>query len=133
MKSTWILSGLMVLATILSAELRAENFFPFSHDKVAHSTDLHSNGEYQKQSIDEVIADSTDDELVKLSGEIIKKLKCSTYLFRDKTGEIRVHIENDSIPKKGLLFGSPVTIKGEVIKESGKPLSVDADKIRYMF
>ncbi|WP_257252765.1 MULTISPECIES: NirD/YgiW/YdeI family stress tolerance protein [unclassified Endozoicomonas] len=88
---------------------------------------------YQKQSIDQVIENGDDEELVKLSGQIIKKLKCSIYLFRDKTGEIQIHIRNDDIPKKGLLFGSPTIIKGEVMKDPNEPIVVEADKILYVF
>ncbi|WP_194842682.1 NirD/YgiW/YdeI family stress tolerance protein [Endozoicomonas sp. OPT23] len=129
MKPIWMLSGLVMLAT----SLNAENFYPFSHDKTIDSIHHHDGHKYQKHSIDSVITEAKDDELVKLSGEIVKKLKCSTYLFRDESGEIKVHIDNDSIPQKGLLFGTQTTIKGEVVKEAGKPLSVEADRVRYMF
>ena len=90
-------------------------------------------GAYEKKNIDEIMSDSDDEELVKLSGEIIKKLKCSTYLFRDESGEIRIHIADEDIPKKGLLFNSPVTIRGEVEKVEDRPVRVEADKLRYMF
>ena len=89
--------------------------------------------QYQKKNIDDIIKESEDAELVKLSGEIIRKLKCSTYLFRDESGEIRIQIDDDNIPRKGLLFNSPVTIKGEIEKHHSKPVRVEADKIRYMF
>lgn len=88
---------------------------------------------YEKKSIDDIISESEDSELVKLSGEIIKKLKCSTYLFRDESGEIRIHIDDNDIPQKGLLFNSPVTIKGEIEKNMDKPIRVEAEKVRYMF
>ncbi|WP_448215258.1 NirD/YgiW/YdeI family stress tolerance protein [Endozoicomonas sp. 2B-B] len=88
---------------------------------------------YKKQSIDQVVESGDDEELVRLSGQIIKKLKCSIYLFRDKTGEIQIHIKNDDIPKKGLLFGSPTIIKGEITKDPSKPVVVEADKILYVF
>ena len=73
-----------------------------------------ANSPYEKISVEEILDKNDDPELVKLSGEIIKKLKCSTYLFRDKTGEIKVHIPDEDIPEKGLLFNSPMTIKGQV-------------------
>ncbi len=88
---------------------------------------------YQKQNIDEIVSNSDDAELVKLSGEIIKKLKCSTYLFRDETGEIRIQIDDSNIPNKGLMFHTPVTIKGEIEKHQDKPLRIEADKVKYYF
>ena len=97
------------------------------------SVKTHTPVKYEKKSIDDIISESEDSELVKLSGEIIKKLKCSTYLFRDESGEIRIHIDDSDIPQKGLLFNSPVTIKGEIEKNIDKPIRVEADKVRYMF
>ncbi|WP_062270180.1 NirD/YgiW/YdeI family stress tolerance protein [Endozoicomonas arenosclerae] len=113
---------------LLSLPAFSENYFPLPSP--AASADTHA---YKKQSIDQVIEKGDDEELVRLSGQIIKKLKCSTYLFRDKTGEIQIKIENDDIPQKGLLFGSPTIIRGEVMKDPNKPTVVEADKIRYVF
>ena len=93
-----------------------------------------ADSQYEKISIEEILNKSEDPEMVKLSGEIIKKIKCSTYLFKDETGEIRVQIDDDSIPRKGLLFNSPMTIKGLVEPAlNDKPVRVDADKLRYFF
>ncbi|MGI9282378.1 MAG: NirD/YgiW/YdeI family stress tolerance protein [Endozoicomonas sp.] len=113
---------------LLSLPAFSENYFPLP-SPVA-SGEAH---DYTKQNIDQVIEKSDDEELVRLSGQIIKKLKCSTYLFRDKTGEIQIQIGNEDIPEKGLLFGSPTIIKGEVLKDPKKPIVVEADKIRYVF
>lgn len=88
---------------------------------------------YEKKSIDDIISDSNDSELVKLSGEIIQKLKCSTYLFRDDSGEIHIQIDDVDIPRKGLFFNSPVSIKGEVDKNSNRPVRVEAEKVLYLF
>ena len=93
----------------------------------------HTTIKYEKKSIDDIINESDDSDLVKLSGEIIKKLKCSTYLFRDESGEIRIQIDDNDIPQKGLLFNSPMTIKGEIEKVQDKPVRVEAEKVRYMF
>ena len=88
---------------------------------------------YEKHNIEEILAKPEDEELVKLSGEIIKKLKCSTYLFRDRSGEIRVEIRNEDIPDKGILFKSPMVIKGEVSVGPDKHLRVRAERLRYNF
>ncbi|OED42230.1 hypothetical protein ACH42_12325 [Endozoicomonas sp. (ex Bugula neritina AB1)] len=89
---------------------------------------------YEKVSIEDILDKSDDPELIKLSGEIIKKIQCSTYLFRDETGEIRVQIDDNYIPDRGLLFNTPVIISGEIESAShGMPFRVDADKVRYFF
>jgi uncharacterized protein YdeI (BOF family) len=113
---------------LLSLPSHSENYFPLPSEAQAGSAES-----YKKQNIDQVIEKSDDEELVKLSGEIIKKLRCSTYLFRDETGEIQIEINNSDIPQKGLLFGSPTILRGEVIKDRNKPVVVEADKIRYVF
>ena len=118
----------LALTVCFSVSASGENFFPLPHDLNKRAPEA-----YQKQNIDEVISTSSDEELVKLSGQIIKKLKCSTYLFRDKTGEMHVQIDNEDIPAKGLLFSSPTIIKGEVSRDSDAPAALDADKIMYMF
>lgn len=128
MKACWILTGIIFLAGLA----RAENFFPYGHHS-DHKNTHHSTIEYEKQSVDDIITEGKDDELVKLSGEVIKKLKCSTYLFRDETGEIRINIDDEILPAKGVIFDTPITIKGEVIRKPGRQLKVDADKVRYMF
>ena len=89
---------------------------------------------YEKISVGEILDKHEDPEMVKLSGEIIKKIKCDTYLFRDKTGEIKVQIPDEDIPERGLLFNTPITIKGAIEPASnGKPVKVEADKLRYVF
>ena len=122
---------MLLLPLAISAVLIS---YGWSQDAAVNKTDATASGQYEKISIEEILDKSDDPEMIKLSGEIIKKLKCSTYLFKDETGEIRVHIDDENIPEKGLLFNSPVTIKGEVEPASnGKPVRVDADKIRYYF
>ncbi|WP_422136299.1 NirD/YgiW/YdeI family stress tolerance protein [Endozoicomonas sp. ALD040] len=119
-----IFSGLC----LLSLPAFSENDLPLPSPPA--SAEAH---DYKKQSIEQLIDSGDDEELVRLSGQIIKKLRCSIYLFRDKTGEIQIQIKNDDIPKKGLLFRSPTIIKGEVTKDPNKPIVVEADKILYVF
>ncbi|WP_252177928.1 NirD/YgiW/YdeI family stress tolerance protein [Endozoicomonas sp. 4G] len=113
---------------LLSLPAFSENYLPLPSPPV--SAEAH---DYKKQNIDQLTENGDDEELVRLSGQIIKKLKCSIYLFRDKTGEIQIQIKNDDIPKKGLLFRSPTIIKGEVMRDPNKPIMVEADKILYVF
>lgn len=124
---------MLLLPLVISAVVIPHGW---SHDTpVPHETSVkpHPTIKYEKKSIDEIMNESKDSELVKLSGEIIKKLKCNTYLFRDESGQIRIHIEDDDIPRKGLLFNSPVIINGEIEKNKGKPARIEASKVKYVF
>ena len=88
---------------------------------------------YQKHTIEEILDNSDDEELVKISGELVKKIKCSTYLFRGETGDIQIHIDTDAIPERGLPFKEPMMVKGTVNIEEDKPVQVEVDNIRFVF
>ena len=126
---------MLLLPLAISAVLIS---YGWSQDTAKNHADqpvtMPANSPYEKISVEEILDKNDDPELVKLSGEIIKKLKCSTYLFRDETGEIKVHIPDEDIPEKGLLFNSPMTIKGQIEPAAnGIPVKVEADKVRYFF
>ncbi|MGI9275164.1 MAG: NirD/YgiW/YdeI family stress tolerance protein [Endozoicomonas sp.] len=123
------ISIILLFAALPVSMAISEDFFPLP----AEQNQANPGKVYEKHNIDEILSQPEDDELVRLSGEIIRKLKCSTYLFRDKSGEIRVEIRNEDIPDKGLLFKTPMIIKGEVSQEPEKHLRVEANRLRYNF
>lgn len=130
-KQLWTL---VTLTTVLILALLAfpggsENTHPFPTENPTHS----EKNQYHKARIDDILDHSEDLELVKLSGEIIQKVKCNTYLFRDETGEIKVFIDDNLIPSQGLPFNLPVILNGEVEKSSLRPIQVDVDNVRYVF
>ena len=89
--------------------------------------------DYEVHSIEEVLANPTDQELVKISGEIIKKIKCSTYLFRGKSGDIHIKIDTHAVPELGIPFKEATVIKGTVNHDGEKKPTVEADHIHYVF
>ena len=88
---------------------------------------------YQKHSVEEILSTSDDEELVKVSGEIVKKIKDKIYLFRGETGEIHVVIEESALSETGVKLKSPVVIKGEVNNTPDKAPKIDVDNIHYVF
>lgn len=88
---------------------------------------------YQKHSVKEILSASEDEELVKISGEIIRKIKGKIYLFRGETGEINVVIENSVLPDKGITLKSPVIINGEVDDPVDRLPRVEVNDIHYIF
>lgn len=88
---------------------------------------------YQKHSVEEILNTSDDEELVKVSGEIVKKIKDRIYLFRGETGEIHVVIEESALPETGVRLKSPVVIKGEVDNPPDKAPRIDVENIHYVF
>ena len=89
--------------------------------------------DYEHHSIEEVLANPTDQELVKISGEIIKKIKCSTYLFRGKSGDIHIKIDTHAVPEQGIPFRETTVIRGTVNHSEEKKPTVEADHIHYVF
>lgn len=106
--------------------------FPVNTPADATATPAH-NPKYKIHTIEEIQQHSTDEELVKISGEIIRKIKCGTYLFRGETGDIQIYIGIDAIPERGLPYKETMVIKGIVKVEEDKPIQVKADIIRYVF
>ncbi len=116
---------LIISATLLSYGCSEDN-------KVKKSEKVSS--QYEKHSVEYILKYSDDQELVKLSGEIVRKITCNTYLFRDETGEIQIEIADHLIPQKGLIFNFPIIIKGELEPASDENApTVDVDKVRYYF
>lgn len=88
---------------------------------------------YHKYSVEEILSASDDEELVKISGEIVKKIKGKIYLFRGDTGEINVVIDDSTLPDKRVKLNSPTVIKGEVNNPPDKAPKIRVDDINYVF
>lgn len=88
---------------------------------------------YQKHSVEEILSTSDDEELVKVSGEIVKKIKDKIYLFRGETGDIHVIIEESALPDTRVKLKSPAVIKGEVNNPPDKAPKIDVENIHYVF
>ena len=88
---------------------------------------------YQKYTVEEILRSSEDEELVKISGEIVQQVKGKVYLFRGQTGDIKIVIDDSAIPDKGVLFESPVQIKGEIDNPVDRAPRIEVDTIQYVF
>ena len=60
---------------------------------------------------------ASDDSYVKLTGNIVKKIKDEHYMFRDSTGEIEVEIDNDKWGGITVTPETTVRIVGELDKD----------------
>lgn len=85
-----------------------------------------------KQNMDTVKAakKASDDSNVTLEGNIIKKVKDETYLFRDKTGEIQVEIDEEIWQGREVTPSKKVKIKGEVDKDNNQPTKIDVKLLK---
>ncbi|WP_025822687.1 NirD/YgiW/YdeI family stress tolerance protein [Shewanella marina] len=73
---------------------------------------------------------SKDDTMVELTGNIVKSLGDEKYLFRDKTGEIEVEIENSLWRHIIVTEATVVKLRGELDdKWQGKEVEIDSISI----
>ncbi|WP_257266209.1 NirD/YgiW/YdeI family stress tolerance protein [Endozoicomonas sp. ONNA2] len=119
------LSGIILSGFIASA---CSQETPFDDESTTSEKLL-----YHKHSVEEILNASDDEELVRLSGEIIKKIKGKIYLFRGETGEINVVIDDTALPDKKVKLNSPTIIKGEVDNPPDRAPRVEVDDIHYVF
>lgn len=70
-----------------------------------------------------------DDTYVILTGNLVSKVGDETYIFRDRSGEIRVEIDDKYF--RGLEIGpnDTVRITGEVDKDFGKNIEIDVKQM----
>lgn len=133
MKNTLFTLASIVSLTIITASLWPTTPQAHAEQKTEGPATPEVQVTYEKHSIDDILKDSSDEELVKISGEIIKQIKGRTYLFRGKTGDIHIRIDDDSVPDKGIQFKQPTVINGSVSQENDQSPKVEADHIRFVF
>ena len=132
-------TGLVILTSFTTglwsgestAHSEADNNQPISNQPISKAPN--AVAAYEKHSIEDILSNSTDQELVKISGEIIRKIKCSTYLFRGETGDIQIRIGMDAVPDRGIPFKEAMVIKGTVSNSEEDKPTVKADHIRFAF
>ncbi len=88
---------------------------------------------YHKQTVEDILSHSEDEELVRVSGEIVRKIKGKVYLFRGETGDIKVVIEDAFLSDQPVRLGSPVILKGEIDNPPKTPPRIEVEDIHYIF
>ncbi len=73
-----------------------------------------------------------DDHGVKFEGHIVKRVGHDKYLFRDKTGAIRLEIDADVIPAQDFDDTTAVRITGEIDSKTLDTPQIDVDHIEIL-
>jgi uncharacterized protein (TIGR00156 family) len=76
-----------------------------------------------------ILDDPIDDQNVKLTGYLIKKVSSDKYLFKSGDVQIRVEIDNHVFPKQPFDEDTLITIIGEVEKDFLQSPEIDVDVI----
>ncbi len=77
------------------------------------------------------INDLNDDDTVTLEGNLLRKIQKERYLFKDKTGEIEVEIDDKKLRDIKVTPETPIRITGEVDKDWFS-ISVEADSVEII-
>ena len=77
------------------------------------------------------VLNAKDDSFVMLTGNITKSLGNELYLFKDKTGEIQIEIDEDNWMGVDVTPEDTVVIRGEVDSEWSAP-QIDVDTIKIL-
>ncbi|MBU2926308.1 NirD/YgiW/YdeI family stress tolerance protein [Colwellia sp. 1_MG-2023] len=76
-----------------------------------------------------ILEDPVDDQDVKLTGYLIKKVSSDKYIFKSGDKQIRVEIDNHVFPKQQFDENTLITILGEVEKDFLQSPEIDVDVI----
>lgn len=82
------------------------------------------------ETVAQVFELGQDDQVVTLTGHIVKQLGKEKYLFRDATGEIVLEIENEVMPAADFDDKTRVEITGEIDKDFPGHAEIEVTSIR---
>lgn len=90
-------------------------------------------GPNAKNVIHDVVSalNASDDAQIELTGNIISSVSHDEYIFRDKTGDIKVEIDDDLWRGETVTPETTVTIRGEVDKDWSE-VTIDADSLEVV-
>jgi uncharacterized protein (TIGR00156 family) len=82
------------------------------------------------RTVAEVLNHPQEDQIVWLTGVLMKKISKENYLFRDATGEIRVEIDAVDLPTEPINEKTRLEIVGEVDTGLMRAPRIDVHRVR---
>lgn len=83
-------------------------------------------------TVADVLKNGKDDQMVTLTGNVVKQVGREKYLFRDATGEIRIEIDDDAMPTQPFDDKTKVEIAGEVEKDFLRSVEIDVKSVKLL-
>lgn len=93
-----------------------------------------AGGARQLTTVDAILNQPQDDQVVRLRGRIVSAVRGDTYVFADDSGQINIEIDDD-IPRDRITVGAEVEIVGEVDAaddDGDEGLEVEVERITPM-
>ena len=88
--------------------------------------------QYPPTTVQDIKADPKDEMKATLEGRILRKVADEEYLFSDDTGEIRVEIDDDDVPRQPVSETTRVRLEGEVDTHRYKEVDFDVDRMTIL-
>lgn len=79
--------------------------------------------------VEKILSQGKDDQYVAVEGYIVQKVGNKDYIFKDKTGEIRVEIKDRVFANQPVSSTTKVLLEGEVDKDWTGPMEIDVKKL----
>jgi len=83
-------------------------------------------------TVAEILSKPVDEQMVRLQGHLVRKVKSETYMFSDGTAEIVVEIDDDDFPKQQVDDKTKVEVVGEVDTGLRRPPEIEAESVRVL-
>lgn len=83
-------------------------------------------------TVAEIFKNSRDDQIVTLTGNVVRQVGRQKYLFRDGSGEIRIEIDRKTMPSQPFNEQTRVEITGEVEKEFLRSIEIDVESMKLL-
>jgi len=96
-----------------------------------HNGANHGNTAKQLSKVSDV-QNMADDSMVYVQGYIIENLGDENYVFQDDSGKINVEIDDDLMKNASIAPEAVVWIAATVDKDTGQPVSLEAEEIQIM-
>lgn len=84
------------------------------------------------KTVDQIFKNSRDDQMVTLTGHVVRQIGRQKYLFRDGSGEIRIEIDRKAMPSEPFNEKTRVEISGEVEKEFLRSIEIDVKEMKVL-
>ncbi|WP_346744648.1 NirD/YgiW/YdeI family stress tolerance protein [uncultured Turicimonas sp.] len=79
--------------------------------------------------VEKILSQGKDNQYVAVEGYIVQKVGNKDYIFKDKTGEIRVEIKDRVFANQPVSPTTKVLLEGEVDKDWTGPMEIDVKKL----
>ena len=83
-------------------------------------------------TVQAVLDDPKDDQMVTLRGRILEQVAHEKYAFTDNTSQIRIEIDGDVFPPQQITPDMMIEIYGEVEKDFMQDPEIDVERLTIM-